>query len=300
VGPGRRQRHRLGAQQARGAAAPELRTIERILQRAGVRRRAVRTRYVAKGTPYPAPVAPGPNAVQEADIIGPRHLAGGVLFYVLSAIDLGRHAAAWEIVASKADRATAEALLRLWSRLGIPQRLKLDNWLLSNLGRRLPLVVHLCLALGVIPVFIPFAEPWRQGTVEHANDTFDKRFFRSERFSGLRHLLNRLRRFEPFHNAHHRYAALKGATPDEVTARLGFVPRRPPKDFKIPEGLPRKGQVEFIRLIRSDRLLRIMSVKIELAEAFVHEYVTAVLDVRREELDVIHRGRRVKRVKFRL
>ncbi len=279
---------------------PELRTIERILQRAGVRRRAVRTRYVAKGTPYPAPVAPGPNAVQEADIIGPRHLAGGVLFYVLSAVDLGRHAAAWEILPSKADLATAEALLRLWSRLGIPGRLKLDNWLVPNVGRSLPLVVHLCLALGVIPVFIPFAEPWRQGTVEHANDTFDKRFFRSERFSGLRHLLNRLRRFEPFHNAHHRYAALKGATPDELTARLGFVPRRPPQDFTIPEELPRKGQVEFIRLIRSDRLLRIMSVKIELPEALVHEYVTAVLDVRREELDVIHRGRRVKRVKFRL
>src|SRR6266540_1063148 len=87
---------------------PELRTIERILQRAGVRRRAVRTRYVAKGTPYPAPVAPGPNAVQEADIIGPRHLAGGVLFYVLSAIDLGRHAAAWEIVASRSEEHTSE------------------------------------------------------------------------------------------------------------------------------------------------------------------------------------------------
>ncbi len=279
---------------------PELRTIERILQRAGVRRRPVRTRYLAKGTPYPAPVAPGPNAVQEADLIGPRHLAGGMLFYVLSAVDLGRHAAAWEVVASKADRATAEALLRVWSRLGIPERLKLDNWLLPNVGRRLPLVVHLCLALGVIPVFIPFAEPWRQGTVEHANDTFDKRFFRSERFSGLRHLWNRLRRFELFHNARHRYAALKGATPDEVGARLGFVPRRPATDLRIPEELPRRGRVEFIRLIRSDRLLRIMGAKVELPETFVHEYVTAVLDVRREELHVIHRGRRVKRVRFRL
>ncbi len=152
---------------------PELRTGKRILQRAGVRRRPVRTRYVAKGTPYPAPLAPGPNTVQEADIIVPRHLAGGVLCYVLSAVDLGRHAVAWELLASKADRATAEALLRLWSRLGVPERLKLDNWLLPNVGRRLPLVVHLCLALAVIPVFIPFAEPWRQGTVDHANDTFE-------------------------------------------------------------------------------------------------------------------------------
>lgn len=43
-----------------------------------------------------------------------------------------------------------------------------------------------------------------------------------------------------------------------------------------------------------------MGVRIELPEALVHEYVTAVLDVAREELVVLHRGRRVKRVRFRL
>lgn len=73
---------------------PELRIIERILQRAGVERRERRSRYAAKGTPYPAPAVPGPNAVQEADLIGPRFLAGGIAFYVLTIMDLGRHAAA--------------------------------------------------------------------------------------------------------------------------------------------------------------------------------------------------------------
>jgi hypothetical protein len=29
---------------------------------------------------------------------------------------------------------------------------------------------------------IPFAEPWRNGVVEHFNDVFDKRFFRTEPF----------------------------------------------------------------------------------------------------------------------
>ncbi|MGH2745124.1 MAG: hypothetical protein ACRDN8_22060, partial [Thermoleophilaceae bacterium] len=49
-------------------------------------------------------------------------------------------------------------------------------------------VVRLCLHQGATPVFIPQGEPWRNGVVEHYNDTFDKRFFRSERF-GSREVL---------------------------------------------------------------------------------------------------------------
>ena len=279
---------------------PEPRTIERVLERAGAQRRERREKYAAKGTAYPAPAAVGPNAVQEADLVGPRHLAGGVAFNVLSVVDLGRHSAALELQLSKGDRDTAASLLRAWERLGIPVRLKLDNWLVATLHRSLPVTVWVCLALGITAVFVPFAEPWRQGTVEHLNDTFDKRFFRTERFSGLRHLRRRLARFERFHDAHHRYAALQGATPDEVTDRLRFVPRRPRADFALPTKMPRRGQVEFIRLIRSDRVLHVLGEQIVLGEELVHEYVTARLDVASEHLDVLYLGRRIKRVAFKL
>jgi len=43
-----------------------------------------------------------------------------------------------------------------------------------------------------------------------------------------------------------------------------------------------------------------MDARITLPEPFVYEYVTAVLDVRREVLDILHIGRRVKTVPFRL
>lgn len=279
---------------------PELRTIERILQRADVPRRERRSRYAAKGTPYPAPAVPGPNAVQEADLIGPRFLAGGISFYVLTVMDLGRHTAALELQQSKGDLETARSLPHVWGRLGIPERLKLDNWFIHRVRRSLPAVVRVCLVLGVVPVFVPLAEPWRQGTLEHFNDTFDKRFFRTERFSGLRHLRNRMARFERFHNAHHRYAAIKGATPDEVAARLGFVPRRPPAGFEIPAAPARRGQIEFIRLIRSDRVLHVLGEEIVLGAELVHEYVSARLDVADEHLDVVHLGKRIKRLTFRL
>lgn len=160
--------------------------------------------------------------------------------------------------------------------------------------------MRLCLALGVIPVFVPFREPWRQGVIEHFNDTFDKRFFRSERFSSLTHLARRMRGFEDFHNTHHRYAALGRATPAEFAARLGFQPRLLDPGFCVPEKLPRRGRVEFIRIIRSDRLLHVLDAQIVLGPELVHEYVTAILHVRRGELEVVHGGQTVKRIDFAL
>lgn len=278
---------------------PELRTIERILERADTPRRQVRSRYAAKGTPYPAsPARPGPNAIQEADLVGPRHLAGGIPFYACNVVDVGRRAAACELQPNKSDAETAASLLRVWGRLGIPVRLKLDNWLVATLDHALPVVAWVCLELGVIPVFVPVREPWRQGVIEHFNDTFDKRFFRTERFRDVPHLARQLRRFEGFHNGHHRYAAIGRATPVEFARRLGFEPRLLEPGFHLPERLPRRGRVEFIRLIRSDRILSLLGEQITLGADQVHEYVTAILHVRRGELEVVHGGNTIKQVDF--
>lgn len=70
--------------------APSTRTIERILARAGKVRRRRRERYEPKGVPYPAPPAEAPGDLWQADIVGPRHLEGGVPFLALNAIDLAR------------------------------------------------------------------------------------------------------------------------------------------------------------------------------------------------------------------
>ncbi len=280
---------------------PELRTIERILERADTPRREVRSRYAAKGTPYPAATArPVPNEIQEADLVGPRHLAGAIPFYACNVVDVGRRAAACELQRNKTDAATAASLVRIWGRLGIPVRLKLDNWLVATLHHALPKTAWLCLAAGVIPVFVPVREPWRQGVIEHFNDTFDKRFFRTERFRDVRHLAGQLRRFEDFHNTHHRYAAIGRATPAEFAAKLGFEPRLLGRDFQLPERLPRRGRVEFIRLIRSDGILSVLGEQITLGPDQVHEYVTAILHVRRGELEVVHGGRTITRLDFAL
>jgi len=279
-----------------GIPPPEIWTINRILKRAGVRKRRAARAYVPKGTPYPAgPVLVRPNAVHQLDLVGPRHLEGGVPFHVLNGVDVGRHRCGIEVLPSKEEAEVAIGLLRLWSRTGLPKVAQFDNGqTIAGRGRHLALPVRLCLHLGIRVRLIPFGEPWRNAVVEHFNDVFDKRFFRTERFRDLRHLAARAAEFEAFHNTHHRYSALKGATPEEWERRLSFVPRLLDPGFQLPTSLPRRGLVEFIRLIRSDRTLKVLGAKITVPEEFVHRYVTATLHVRTQRLVIDCEGSRIE------
>ncbi len=260
-----------------GVEPPPRRTIERIAARGGATRRHGGGRRAPKGVPYPAVEVEQPGDLYEADLVGPRHLQGGVRFYALNTVDLGSHRCAIEIIEHSSDAQVAAALVSLWQRLGVPGRQQFDNGGPFVAPKGLGLVVRLCLQQGVTPRFVPPSEPWRNGTVEHFNDTFDKRFFRQERFDSLAHLRQRALDFEIFHNANHRYRATNGRTPAESAANAAS--RRPRPLAELPAGWPAAGRVEFVRFIRSDRKLRLLNRAIVMPETIVYEYVTAVLDL---------------------
>jgi hypothetical protein len=68
-----------------GPAVPPKRTIEEILTRAGVTGRQQRgRRRMSKGLPYPNPAAQRPGDAAQVDLVGPRHLDGGVRFHALN------------------------------------------------------------------------------------------------------------------------------------------------------------------------------------------------------------------------
>lgn len=259
-----------------GVESPPRRTIERIVSRGGATRRCSSRRRQPKGVPYPELAVERAGDVHEADLVGPRHLAGGVRFYALNAIDLASHRCGIEIVPDSADERVAGALVALWQRLGLPRRLQFDNGSPFVAPKGLGLLARLCLYQGVTPRFVPPREPWRNGTVEHFNDTFDKRFFRQERFSSLPQLRERALDFETFHNGNHRYRASGGRTAEEVAP----APTAAPLPLaELPAGWPATGKVEFVRFIRSDRKLRLLNRAITMPETVVYEYVTAVLEL---------------------
>jgi hypothetical protein len=73
--------------------------------------------------------------------------------------------------------------------MGIPDFLQLDNELCFCGSNRYPrsfgIVLKLCPLLGIEVVFSPIGEPWRNGAVESFNDTYNRRFFRTQWFVAI-------------------------------------------------------------------------------------------------------------------
>lgn len=86
-----------------GAVVPPERTIERILRRAGTTGRPRSGRRASKGIAYPAPAANRAGDVVQVDLVGPRHLDGGVRFHALNQIDVCSRHAGIEIVVDRGD-----------------------------------------------------------------------------------------------------------------------------------------------------------------------------------------------------
>ena len=266
-------------------------SIEREVARAGLakpRRRA--PGYVGKGVPYPEPARPRPGALHQVDLVGPRHLAGAIAFHALNLIDVGSHEAGSVIFEVTRPNLVATGLARAWASVGIPQVAQFDNH--SGFRGAIPPsyayfgpVVATCLDLGVTARFIPLREPWRNGVIEHFNDVWDKSFFRTQRFSDLEHLRAENAAFIAFHNAEHRYAVHKGATPTEMWR--GRVRDRLGPHYRIPDRLPARGRIEAVRYVRSNGLVDLWGRRITLPEAHHHQYVTAVIRVRARQVDVI-------------
>ncbi|MGI9100158.1 MAG: hypothetical protein ACR2H2_16975 [Solirubrobacteraceae bacterium] len=147
-----------------GAPAVPLRTIERIMQRGQATGRQRPGRRVSKGIAYPAPAAKAPGDVVQVDLVGPRHLDGGVRFHALNQIDVASHRAGIEIIADRGDERVIAALQALWTRFGVPRRAQFDNGgpfvAPTGVGEVVRVLVH----QGVTPVFVPPREPLRAMT----------------------------------------------------------------------------------------------------------------------------------------
>jgi hypothetical protein len=206
-------------------------------------------------------------------------------------MDLFSHRIYIESQRTKEDRPVAASLLRAWKFLGVPDFLQLDNALNLHGSNKYPrsfgIVIKACLYFGVQPVFIPISEPWRNGVIEHFNDTYNKKFFRRQWFNSYAHLKRQSKNFQRFHNKHHRYSCLKGKTPDEFTKNHEHNLATLWPNTKLPDldNIP-DGNVIFIRFIRSDRTLNIFGEKFQVSKKLVYSYVKAIVVTKIHTLQV--------------
>ena len=143
-------------------------------------------------------------------------------------------------------------------------------------------VIRICLHLGIQPLFIPLAEPWRNGIIEHFQNIFDKMFFRAQHFKDFSHLYKKAKEFELFHNQNHHYSTLRGFTPNQkCSGDIELLPA----SFRLPEKLAISLRyIHLVRFIRSDRVLDIFGEKYIMPGNVEHEYVWVTIDTVQEKL----------------
>ena len=288
-----------------GIEPPPVWTINRILKRNNLVSK--KKSYEPKGKSYPEIIEPSEtNTLHQVDLVGPRYIKGDGRFYSLNVIDIYSHKINLNTIRSKRDEEIANGLISTWKTVGIPEYIQFDNELSFHGSYKYPhslgLILRLCLSLSIQPIFIPQREPWRNGVIENFNNTFDKKFFRTQAFRDFSHLKEESKVFEKFHNEFHRYSILGGETPNNFIKKKGFELFLLPKEFELPkETIPiENGAIHLVRFIRSDRVLNIFGEHFQMPKDVVYEYVVATILTEINSLRVTCDGKIINAFEYRL
>lgn len=297
---------------------PSVATINRILKRNNLISKA-KPNTSKHNIPYPAPEVKSPNDVHQLDPVGPRFIKGnkGVeKFYSLNLVDCYSKMVAMRPYENTRNLTIIDFLNKaVWTRLGIPKVLQVDNMLSikgSNRHPRSPgLVIRLCLLFGIEILFIPIKEPQRNGTVESFNNTFDKSFFRRQDFQNLAHLEQEALFFEDFYCTKRPHSKLRinihgSKIPKEVHMKCNPILLSNDFDldvfkvngrYKIPL---REGKISFIRWIDKSCSIDIFSEKFQVSEDLKYHYVKATIFTKENVLLVTHGDEVVQEIPYSL
>jgi putative transposase len=268
---------------------PSLRTISRILSRNELTHRRT-GKYEPKGTPYPKLPALLPNQTHQMDLVGPCYLTGPLRFYGINVIDAATARCGLYSSPSKAGQDVLDGAWSIWSRLGIPDNLQIDNALSFFGSPRYPRAtsqfIRLCLHHGVELWFIPMSEPWRNGLIEQFNDHYQQKFLDKVIMTTTDELRAGTLAFEQRHNSKYRYSKLGGKTPLKALAATQTQLRFPNNEGNPRQRLekPEAGRYHLVRLIRSDLKLNIFGEQFSVPPELRLEYVVATIDVKEQKL----------------
>jgi len=254
--------------------------IARVLERNNLSRPKGKSPYIPKGKEYPY------NYIlcQQMDLVGPRYLWCKARYYFLSLIDCDTHYAQTRILENKGADSICEELVNFWKVTGTPDFLQMDNdlsfWGSLIRPEAVGKIIRLCLSLKVTPVFIPLSEPWRNGVIEHFNNTMQQYVLKNNH-PDIKALKKTARHFDEIHNTCHHYSSQNGKTPIEVFNLYGYPMAPLDESYKLPKNkIPlNDGDIHVIRFIRSNLIYNIFGLKFTLPEKAKYEYVKGIISV---------------------
>jgi len=247
-------------------------TINRVLKRYGATDAHGRTRRPAppKGWYLPE-VAAGRAEVDCFDFIEDLKIAEGPLVNALTAKSVhGTLTDAW-MLSQLSAKGTVSCLQARWSRDGLPAHAQFDNdtvfqgahQFADTVGR----VSRLCLALGVIPVFVPPLEHGMQNTIEGFNALWQAKVWQRHRVGSIDELQMRSDQYIAAHRARTQQAA--EAAPSR---------RVMPRDFAFDPRIPLTGQIIFIRRTDERGQVHLLGQRFSVSPDWLHRLVHCEVD----------------------
>lgn len=286
------------------SSLPSLRTINRIIDRAGLSCPPLRLTPRIARNEYPGPQAKDSNQVHQVDVVGPRYLKGrSTRYYFLICKDVFDQSIYMEFVDSRKMDLVIDFLVHAWQQLGLPEKVQFDNGRefcgFGYSARFLSRVIRLCLRLGVEPIFIPKGKPQHNGSVENFNGWFQPLLL-SRPFRRPCDVRRELRRLMETVNAQHVHAKLGGRT--AAQHRRGKRLRKLPANFaldtrKLPIAV---GKVTFIRLVSTQGTIRVLGQSFKVGKRLKFQYVKVTIHTKHQRVKVYYKGKLVKEFPYSL
>ena len=302
---------RIGAAQIRAeletlgySPLPCLRTINRIVARAGLSCPPLRLAPRIARNEYPGPQAQDSNHVHQVDVVGPRYLKGdSTRYYFLVCKDVFDQSIYKEFVDNRRMDTVMDFLVHAWQQLGLPEKVQFDNGRefcgFGHAARFLSRIIRLCLRLEIEPVLIPKGKPHRYGSVENFNGWFQPLHL-NRAFSKPRVVRSEQRSLMTTENEQAVHTKLGGRTATQY--RRGKRLRKRPDNFtmvkeKLPIGV---GNGTFIRLVSGQGTVSILEPSFKFGKRLKFQYVTVTIYTKYRQLKVYHRGRLIKEFPYPL
>jgi hypothetical protein len=269
-----------------GRHLPSLTTIKRVL----------RTRHlVAIADDAPPAYFPAPRLVLSGTLDAVdwtcRYLEDGPKVYAFHTLNL-RTRACYQTITNDKSSATAIAhILDTWKTLGIPHFLQLDNDAAFCGGYKAPRVfgqfVRLCLYAGVELIFLPVAEPERNGEVEQVNGLWARAFWERRRFGALWHVRRASPAFIHWYMTDYAPPYLNGRTPAQAQRAESRCRLTATAIARLPSQLPiTAGRLHFIRQVSPQGTIALLNETWKVGKRWTDKYVWATVTTHCRRLDI--------------
>lgn len=269
-----------------GRHLPSLPTIKRVLRA----RHLVAGRSDRAPAYFPRPLDVIEGRLQAIDWTC-RYLETGPKVYAFHTLNLRTRACAQTIAVDKSSPTVIAHVLTAWKTLGIPHFLQLDNDAAFNGGYKVKRVigqfVRLSLYLGIELIFLPVAEPERNGDIEQLNRLWGHAFFNKRRFASWRHVARTSPAFVGWYMTQYAPPRLGERTPQ---AAQRAEPRRRlthQQLAQLPDPLPiAAGRIHFIRQVAPEGTIALLNETWPVSRRLAGKYVWATITTHTRRLQI--------------